>query len=348
MNSIESKVKRHLNTLFVTTDGSFLSKEGQTIVVRREGKKVLQVPILTLQGIVCLGTAAISTALMGMCAEKGVSLSFLSPHGRFLARVEGPVSGNVLLRRDQFRTAYDQVRSLDLARAFVLGKILNARSVILRGIRDHGDPHGALGEAVSTLGRCSRAAGLAEGPDQLRGVEGEAGRSYFGAFGGLISRDDGEFSFSGRTRRPPADPVDAMLSFLYAVLAHDVRSACESVGLDPQVGFLHRERPGRAGLALDLMEELRAPIADRTVLTMINRRQVARNDFEVFPGGAVRMNAALRKAIIVAYQKRKQEAVLHPFLGERTTLGLIPHIQARLLARHLRGDLDGYPPYLVK
>jgi CRISPR-associated protein Cas1 len=341
-------VKRHLNTLFVTTDGSYLAKEGQTIVVRRRGEKVLQVPILTVDGIVCLGTGAISTPLIGMCAEKGVTLSLLSPQGRFLARVEGPVSGNVLLRKDQFRTAVDQVGSLEIARAFVHGKILNARSVVLRGIRDHGDRDGTLGDTVAVLGRCSTAAEHATSLDQLRGVEGEAGRAYFAVFGGLITRGDDEFSFPGRTRRPPTDPVNAMLSFVYAILAHDVRSACESVGLDPQVGFLHRDRPGRAGLALDLMEELRAPIADRAVLTVINRRQVSRADFEVLPGGAVRMNEAARKAVIVTYQKRKQEEVLHPFLGERTTVGLVPHVQARLLARHLRGDLDGYPPYLVK
>lgn len=341
-------MKRHLNTLFVTTDGSYLAKEGQTVVVKRGGEKLLQVPLLTIGSIVCTGTASVSSALLGMCAEKGVTVSLLSPQGRFLARVEGPVSGNVLLRKDQFRAAVTENIAREIARTFVLGKILNARSVLLRGIRDHGDREGMLGDAVATLGRCVGAAERATSVDQLRGVEGEAGKTYFGVFECLITRDDGAFGFRGRTRRPPTDPVNAMLSFAYAILAHDVRSACEAVGLDPQVGFLHRDRPGRAGLALDLMEELRAPIADRAVLSAVNRRQVSPSDFEQFPGGAVRMGEAARKALIVTYQKRKQEEVAHPFLRERTTVGLVPHIQARLLARLLRGDLDAYPPYLIK
>ena len=341
-------MKRHLNTLFVTTDGSYLAKEGETVVVKSGKEKLLQVPILTIGSIVFTGTGAVSTALLGMCAEKGVSVSFLSPQGRFLARVEGPVSGNVFLRKDQFRAAMNQEVADDIARAFVLGKIVNTRSVVLRCIRDHGDPEGTLGSAVATLGRCTSAAERAVSVDQLRGIEGEAGRTYFGVFASLITREDGAFSFRGRTRRPPTDPVNAMLSFVYAILAHDVRSACETVGLDPQVGFLHRDRPGRAGLALDLMEELRSPIGDRAVLTVVNRRQVSPEDFETLPGGAVRMREAARKALIVTYQKRKQEEVMHPFLGERTTVGLVPQIQARLLARHLRGDLNGYPPYLTK
>lgn len=341
-------MKRHLNTLFVTTDGSYLAKQGQSIVVSRDGEKVLQVPILTVSGIVCTGAASVSTALLGLCGEKGVSISFLSGRGRFLARVEGPTSGNVLLRKDQFRATLSDQRCLEVSRYFVLGKVVNARAILLRGIRDHGDPEGTLGNAVAVLGRCASSAEQSPSLGQLRGIEGEAGRAYFGAFDGLITREEGAFRFRGRTRRPPTDPVNAMLSFAYAILAHDVRSACESVGLDPQVGFLHRDRPGRPGLALDLMEELRAPIADRAVLTVVNRRQVSPGDFEQHPGGGVRMNESARKALIVTYQKRKQEEVVHPFVGERTTMGLIPHLQARLLARHLRGDLDGYPPYFVK
>jgi CRISPR-associated protein Cas1 len=341
-------MKRHLNTLFVTTDGSHLAKEGQTIVVRRDGKKVLQVPALALQGIVCTGTASVTTALLSLCAANGVSLSFLSPQGRFLARVEGPASGNVLLRKDQFRAAISSTASLEIARGFVLGKIINERTVILRAIRDHGDAGCRLEDAAAVLGRCARAAERANSLDQLRGVEGEAARAYFGVFAGLITRDDAESWFQQRTRRPPLDAANAMLSFAYAVLAHDVRSACEGVGLDPQVGFLHRVRPGRPALALDLMEELRAPIADRAVLTVINRGQVSRNDFESLPGGGVRMRDSARKALLVTYQKRKQDEVLHPFIGERSTIGLVPHLQARLLARHLRGGLDGYPPYFFK
>ncbi len=341
-------MKRHLNTLFVTTDGSLLAKEGQSIIVKREGQTVLRVPILTVGSIVCTGTASITTPLLGLCGEKGVSVSLLTPQGRFLARFEGPVSGNVLLRRDQFNASLSSDASLHIARGFVLGKIVNSRSILLRAIRDHGDPDGILAESAAVLGRCSGAAERVDSLDRLRGVEGEASRGYFASMGRLITTDDGAFSFHGRSRRPPLDPVNAMLSFVYAILAHDVRSACEAVGLDPQVGFLHADRPGRPSLALDLMEELRAPLADRAVLTVINRRQVSAADFVRLPGGAVRMNDAARKLLIVTYQKRKQEDVVHPFLGERTTIGLIPHIQARLLARHLRGDLDGYPPYLVK
>lgn len=341
-------MKRHLNTLFVTTDGSYLTKEGQAIVVKRGGEKVLRVPVLTVGGVVCFGSASVSTAMLALCAERGVGVSFLSPQGRFVARVEGAVSGNVLLRRDQFRAADTADRTLALSRAFVLGKVVNSRAVLLRAVRDHGDASGSLGDAVAALARCAGTARKSTSLDHLRGVEGEAGRTYFGVLDYLITRDDGQFRFRGRTRRPPTDPVNAMLSFAYAILAHDVRSACEAVGLDPQVGFLHRDRPGRAGLALDLMEELRAPIADRAVLSVVNRRQVSACDFEELPGGGVRMNDAARKTLIVTYQKRKQEEVVHPFLGERTTVGLVPHIQARLLARHLRGDLDGYPPYFMK
>ncbi len=341
-------MKRHLNTLFVTTEGSYLTKEGQSIVVRRGREKVLQVPVLAVAGIVFIGTGSVSTPLLGLCAEKGVSVSFLAPQGRFLARVEGPVSGNVLLRKAQFRAAQDEERALDLARAFVLGKVINARAVLMRAVRDHGDASGALADAVAVLGRCGESAERSRTSDHLRGIEGEAGRTYFGVFERLVTREEGDFRFRGRTRRPPTDPVNAMLSFAYSILAHDVRSACESVGLDSQVGFLHRDKPGRAGLALDLMEELRAPIADRAVLTVINRRQVSVDEFEELPGGGVRMKESARKALIVTYQRRKQDEILHPFLAERTTVGLIPHLQARLLARHLRGDLDGYPPFFVK
>lgn len=341
-------MKRHLNTLFVTSEGSYISRESQTLVVSRHGEKVLQVPALAIGSLVFFGSAAVSTGALALCAERGIAVAFLSRHGRFIARVSGPTSGNVLLRRDQFRATEDPNRSLFIARAVVLGKILNARALVLRAIRDHGDPTGELGDAVASMGRCAGLARKAESLDELRGVEGEAGRVYFGIFGNLIVRGEGEFRFLKRTRRPPLDPVNAMLSWTYALLARDVEAACEAIGLDPQMGFLHRDRPGRPGLALDLMEELRAPMADRVVLSLLNRRQVLPSDFETQPGGGVRMSEGARKLLITTYQKRKQEEVTHPFLGEKTTLGLVPHLQARLLARYLRGDLDGYPPYLVR
>lgn len=341
-------MKRHLNTLFVTTDDSYLSREGESIVVKRQGKKVLQVPALTLDGLVCIGRSYVSTPLLRLCGEKGLTVSLLSPVGRIIGRFEGPATGNVLLRRDQHRLSLDPAARLAIATRFVFGKVANSRTVILRGARDHGDPQGRLGEAADVLGRVLRKVEHARDLDELRGMEGEAGRTYFQTFDRLITRSGREFDFRGRSRRPPLDRTNALLSFAYGILRHDMRSACEGVGLDPQIGFLHADRPGRASLALDLMEEFRAPLADRAVLTVINRRQVSGADFHARPGGAVEMKDAARKTLIVTYQKKKQESLTHPLLREQTTVGLLPHLQARLLARHLRGDLDGYPPFLMR
>ena len=341
-------MKRHLNTLFVTTDDSYLSKEGETIVVKREGKKVLQVPALTLDGLVCIGRSYVSTPLLRLCGEKGLTVSLFSTSGRIIGRFEGPATGNVLLRRDQHRLSLDPPARLAIAARFVFGKVANSRTVILRGARDHGDPQRRLGEAADVLRRILRKVEHARDLDELRGMEGEAGRVYFGTLDRLISRSGHEFKFRGRSRRPARDRTNALLSFAYGILRHDVRSACEGVGLDPQIGFLHADRPGRTSLALDVMEEFRAPLADRAVLTVINRKQVSGADFHVRPGGAVHIKATARKALILTYQKRKQETITHPFLRERTTVGLLPHLQARLLARHLRGDLDGYPPFLAR
>ena len=339
-------MKRHLNTLFVTTDDSYLSREGESIVVKRRGKKVLQVPAMTIDGLVCIGRSYVSTPLLRLCGENGLTVSLLSASGRIIGRFEGPATGNVLLRRDQHRLSLDPHARLTIAARFVVGKVANSRTVILRGARDHGDPEGRLGEAADVLGRVLRKVEHARDLDELRGMEGEAGRVYFRVFDSLITRGGREFEFRGRSRRPPRSRTNALLSFAYGILRHDARSACEGVGLDPQIGFLHADRPGRASLALDLMEEFRAPLADRAVLTVINRQQVSSADFHVRPGGAVHMKDAARKTLIVTYQKRKRESLKHPFLREQTTVGLLPHLQARLLARHLRGDLDGYPPFL--
>ncbi len=343
-------MKHLLNTLFVTTQGAYLSKEGQTVLVSIEREVKLRVPIHTLGGIVCFGNVMCSPFLLGLCGDNNVHISFLTEYGKFLARVHGPVSGNVLLRRAQYRAADDEVVSACIARHIVTGKIANCRNVILRARRDRGD-----GEDVPTLTRtASRLAGSldqlanAKALDAVRGIEGEAAKTYFDAFDDLITAQKEDFFFHGRNKRPPMDNVNAMLSFLYTILAHDVGSALEGVGLDPAVGFLHRDRPGRHGLALDLMEELRPYLADRLVLSLINRQQVKGNGFTKSESGGVVMDDQTRKEVLIAWQKRKQEEITHPFIDEKIAIGLLPHVQAMLMARYLRGDLDGYPPFLWK
>ncbi len=318
------------------------------MVVRKDGESLLRLPFHLLEGIVCFGNVGCSPFLMGRCGERGIGISFLTGRGRFLARVQGPVSGNVLLRRTQYRQADDEVSSAQIARPMVVAKASNCRAVLQRARRDQRLAAGSFdfGPAIKALRL--NVEDLA-GPvplNALRGVEGDAARTYFGAFDHLIVAQKDGFRFEGRNRRPPTDNVNALLSFLYTLLVHDVRSAVEAVGLDPQVGFLHRDRPGRPSLALDLMEELRPVIADRLALTMINRRQVKRRGFVAGETGGVVMDDATRKTVLVAYQEKKKEEIRHPFLDEKTTVGMLPHLQALLLARHLRGDLDAYPPYL--
>jgi CRISPR-associated protein Cas1 len=342
-------MKKHLNTLFVTTQGSYLSKEGECVQVRVEGVDKALIPIHTLGGIVCFGNVLCSPFLLGHCAEHGVAVSFLTENGRFLARVQGPVSGNVLLRREQYRWADSLGRSTQMARYLVAGKVANSRNVLMRAARDHGGEgrDEALRAAAQRLADCLR---RLERPDlsldEVRGMEGEAGAVYFGAFDAMITSGEEAFQFKGRNRRPPLDPVNCLLSFLYTLLLHDIRGAIECVGLDPAVGFLHRDRPGRPGLALDILEEFRTVIADRLTLSLINLGQVKPRDFRKLESGAVLMEDDARKEVIVAYQKRKQEIVEHPFLEEKVPVGLLWHMQALLLARHIRGDLDGYPAYV--
>lgn len=343
-------MKTHLNTLFVTTEGSYLSKDGQAVLVRVEKETRLRVPLHNLDGIVCFGRVSCSPSLMGACAEAGVTISFMSMHGRFLAAVHGFTSGNVLLRRQQYRIADDMSRALEVARPMVLAKLANCRSVLLRGARDCQD--GARAESLRRIAK--RLAGnldsirQASSLDQLRGFEGESANTYFSAFNDLRTEADESFQFTKRTRRPPLDRINALLSFVYTLLMHDVRSACEATGLDSAVGFLHRDRPGRAGLALDLMEEFRPYLADRLLMSLVNRKQVQRGGFEVLETGAVVMDDKTRETVLVAWQERKQATITHPFLNEKTTVGFLPHLQARLMARHLRGDLDGYPAFLWK
>ena len=343
-------MKKHLNTLFVTTQGAYLSKEGETVVVKVEKEKRLRVPIHTLGGIVCFGNVGCSPFLMGFCAEKDVSISFLTERGRFLARVLGPVSGNVLLRREQYRRADDLNTSAHVAKALLVGKLSNCRTVLQRVLRDHPDKinsdevHLASQRISSSLKDLQKNKPL----NVLRGIEGEAAHTYFSVFDHLITSQKQHFYFNGRNRRPPLDNVNCLLSFLYTILMHDVRSALESVGLDSAVGFLHRDRPGRPGLALDIMEEFRPFLADRLALSLINLGQVKNKGFQKKESGAVLMNEDTRKTVLVAYQKRKHNEIMHPFLGEKVTIGMLFHIQALLLARYLRGDLDGYPPFLWK
>lgn len=343
-------MKKLLNTLYVTTQGAYLSKEGETVVVKVDGDVRLRVPVHTIGGIVCFGNVGCSPFLIGFCAENQVGISFLTEHGRFLARVQGPVSGNVLLRREQYRRADDLDASAEMAKAILTGKIANSRAVLQRAIRDHGEKidEREMRQAVLRLNRQIELLGGRHSLDELRGFEGDSAHIYFGVFDHLIVAQKDGFRFDERNRRPPLDNVNCLLSFIYTLVMHDVRSALETVGLDPAVGFLHRDRPGRPGLALDLMEEFRPFIADRLSLSLINLQKVQDKGFKKMDSGAVTMKDDTRKAVLVAYQERKQEEMTHPFLGEKVMIGLLFHVQALLMARHLRGDLDGYPPFIWK
>lgn len=341
-------MKKHLNTLFVTTQGAYLSKEGETVRVVVDGDTRLQIPAHTIGGIICFGRVMCSPFLMGFCAENNIGLSFLTENGRFLAKAQGPVSGNVLLRKEQFRRSDNPSASADIARSVLIGKLANSRTVLQRALRDHGDKidRVPIEQAVQRIG-----VALKRLPDEnelntIRGIEGDTAKIYFAVFDHLVVKQKEDFTFNGRNRRPPLDNVNCLLSFLYTLLVHDVRSALESVGLDPQVGFLHRDRPGRPGLALDMMEEFRPFLADRLALSLINMAQVNQKGFDRMENGAVLMSKDTRKTLLVAYQNRKQDEILHPFLNEKVTIGFLFHIQALLLARFLRDDLDGYPPFV--
>lgn len=341
-------MKKYLNTLFVTTQGAYLYKEGETVVVNIEKEKCMQVPIHTISGIVCFGQVTCSPFLMGFCAENNVAISFLSEYGHFLASVRGETSGNVLLRREQYRKADDQAACCAISKSILTGKIANCRTVLLRALRDHSEKL-----VDSNIERVSKRLSLSieevvkvEDLDTLRGIEGESANNYFGVFDNLILAQKDNFKFAGRNRRPPLDNVNCLLSFLYTLLMHDVRSALESVGLDSYVGFLHRDRPGRPGLALDIMEEFRPFIADRLVLSLINREQISSKGFVKSESGAVLMDDETRKAVLTAYQKRKLDEIEHPFLKETLQIGLLFYIQALLLSRYLRQDIDGYPVFI--
>ncbi len=346
-------MRRHLNTLYVTTQGAWLNKDGENVVVSLDNVERGRVPLHTIGGIAGFGRVLISPPLLGACMTAGISVHYLTEEGRFLARVEGPVSGNVLLRRTQYRWADDAAKTDAIIKSIVAGKILNQRSVIQRALRDHAADTPDT-ERTGLTAAADRLAGIVRRLEkslteaELRGAEGEAGQVYFSMFDALVRGDKAAFAFKGRSRRPPLDPINALLSFVYALLTSDVRAALETVGLDPAVGYLHKDRPGRPSLALDLMEEFRPFFADRLVLSLINRRQLGPRDFTMLDNGATLLTDDGRKTVLVAYQERKRDEILHPFLDEKVTVGLLWFIQAQLLARHLRGDLDAYPPFIWK
>lgn len=344
-------MKKLLNTLFVTTEGASLRKDGENLVAEVEGEERARVPFHMLASVVVFGAIYVSPALIAACADAGITLVLLGRNGRFQARIEGPVTGNVLLRRAQYRVSDTPE---EIVRSLLIGKVANQRAVLMRALRDYGPEfadadRAAIASVTERLARIIRRVQLSDDAlDALRGSEGEAANRYFSVFGHLIRSPDEAMRWKGRSRRPPLDPVNALLSFLYTLLTHDCRSACEAVGLDPAVGFLHRDRPGRPSLALDMMEELRPVLADRLALSLLNRRQLRAKDFETRDGGAVMMSDDARKTVVTAWQERKKEERLHPFLAEKAPLGLVPYLQAQMLARHLRGDLDAYPPWFWK
>lgn len=340
-------MKRLLNTLYVTTQGAYLSKEGDVVHVRVDNETKLRIPIITLGSIVCFGNVMCSPYLMGMCGKEGVAMAFLSEYGRFLCRVEGPTSGNVLLRRRQFRMADNLSERAKISRGVISAKISNCRNVLMRAVRDNPDPEYTeeIKNTCDHLARILRGLEKTFDVDTIRGIEGDAARIYFNVFDHLIISQKEEFRFNGRSRRPPMDRINALLSFLYTLVVHDIESALEGVGLDPAVGFLHTDRPGRPGLALDLMEEFRPFLADRLALSLINRKQIKAKGFKKSESGAVEMDDDTRKELLLGYQKRKQQEITHPYLNEKVPVGLLPHVQAMLLARYIRGDLDGYPPF---
>lgn len=339
-----------LNVLYVQTQGAYLNLEHDTVRVQVEGETALRAPLLRLSAIVVFGQVNISPFLIQRCAEDGRSLVWLSSAGRFKARLEGSTHGNVLLRRAQHLALSDSEAPREIARQMVAGKIQNSRQVLLRGARESSDvdDRAKLGLCADRLASVLTRLRKAEDLEEVRGAEGEAARAYFSAFGCLVRQDRECFDLHGRNRRPPRDPTNAVLSFLYTLVRSECVAGLESVGLDPQVGFLHALRPGRPALALDLLEEFRPVVADRLALTLINRRQLQEKDFEPGPGGGVYLNERGRRTVIVAWQERKQEEVEHRVLKRKTPIGLLPHVQARLLARHLRGDLKDYPPFLYR
>ena len=339
-------MKKLLNTLFVSTQGAYLAKDGETITVKIDGKIKLRLPIHGIGGIVCFGSILVSSPLMYFCSKHNVMISFLNEYGKFFARVQGPVSGNILLRKEQFRQSDSLEKSAKIAKNILYAKVINGRSVLSRFLRDHDKTNKNVANAVEHLKLRILDIKQTSVLDSLRAIEGESAKIYFSVFDNLILEDKTEFFFSGRNRRPPMDNVNALLSFVYTLLCHDIESAIETVGLDPQAGFLHRDRPGRPSLALDLMEEFRHPFADRFVLSLINLRKISKKGFTKTSSGAVKMNDETRKILLQSYQERKKEKIKHPYLNETIPIGMLFFAQALLFARFLRGDIDEYPAFV--
>lgn len=340
-----------LNTLYIMTPNAYVHLENDTVRIDVERQKKLQVPLHHLGALVCFGNIMISPALMHRCADDGIGLVLLDGNGRFKARLEGAVSGNILLRQAQHRLAADAPFAVAVAKAAIAGKLRNSRQVLLRGARETTDEQDQkmLSQAADALAGSIRNLAVAGDLDVVRGIEGDAAKVYFSALPNLVRRNIREhFTMDGRTRRPPRDRFNALLSFLYSMVMNDCRSAIESVGLDPQLGFLHAVRPGRAALALDLMEEFRAILADRLALTLVNRGQITERNLQMREGGAVYLEGDARKIVVAAYQERKQEEINHPLLDTKVPFGLLPQLQARFMARTIRGDMEAYIPFLVK
>lgn len=340
-------MKTLANVLYITTPETYLSLDGENIVIKKDEHISTRLPLHNLENIVCFNWQGASPALMGACAERGIGLAFLSPNGRFLGRVSGKIRGNVLLRKKQYRVSEEETECVPIAASFVIGKIYNSRKVIERALRDHAMlvDKVSLTKASSFLKEILGALVSCERISELMAFEGSAAKIYFGVFDQLILQQKDAFQFVERSRRPPLDNMNSLLSFLYTLLTNEVMSALEAVGLDPYVGFLHTDRPGRPSLALDMMEELRPVFADRLALSLVNRRQVSAKGFAKKESGGILMDDETRKTVITAWQERKKEEIEHPYMKERIPFGLIPHVQALLLARHLRGDLDAYPPF---
>lgn len=343
-------MKKLLNTLYVSQPDTYLSLDGDNVVLTREGEKVARIPLHNLESIVTFGYTGASPALMGYCAERNISLVFMTKSGRFLARVIGESKGNVLLRKKQYLMSEDINQSAVIARNFITGKIFNQKWMIERYTRDHPMRINVpvFKEVSGQLSAIMREVRNCDNLEELRGLEGKAANSYFQLFNDMILQQKEVFVFSRRTRRPPTDGVNTLLSFAYTLLSNDVKAALEGVGLDAYVGYLHRDRPGRASLALDLMEELRSVLADKFVLALINKKMVDKDDFIRKENGAVLLKDEARRKFLSSWQSRKQEPITHPYLGEKINWGLVPHAQSLLLARYLRGDLDEYPPFLWK
>ena len=340
-------MRKLLNTLYVTTPEAYLSKDGLNVVITVKQEEVFRIPIINIEGIVTFGYMGASPGLMKLCVDNNVSLAFLSPQGRFIARVQGPTRGNVLLRTEQYRLSENKDFALHISKLFIGGKIQNYRNILRRYERDYGS-NDDIAAAVQALEVRKRDLNRVQDLNQLRGIEGDAASVYFDVFPYLILNQKPDFPFNGRNRRPPKDAVNAMLSFVYTLIANDMAAALETVGLDPYVGFLHALRPGRTSLALDVMEELRAYLGDRLVLSLINRRQVNGKDFLFQGDESVVMTDSCRKVLLSAWQTRKKEIIVHPYLNEKIPIGLLPYVQSMLLARYLRGDLDDYPVFLIR